>query len=139
VEVQALVVPTKMAFPRRIAQGIDSKRFELLLAVLTRRCGLRLNDFDCYLNISGGVSIKNDPSADLAICLAVASSYLDKSLPAKTVAIGEVGLLGDVRSVVSEERRLKEAKRLGYSNIITTKKSRDKKQFEIDIFCDTSF
>ena len=121
VEIQALVVPTKMAFPRRVAQGIDSKKFELLLAVLTRRCGLPLNDYDCYISVSGGITLRNDPSADLAVCLAVASAYFDKALPERTVAIGEIDLLGSIREVVAQEKRIKEAKRLGYINSITSK------------------
>jgi DNA repair protein RadA/Sms len=120
VEIQALVVPTKMAFPRRVAQGIDAKRYELLLAVLTRRCGLSLNEYDCYANVSGGISLSKDPSADLAICLATASAYFDKQLPKKSVAIGEVGLLGDIRPVMAQEKRVKEAKRLGYNSTIST-------------------
>ena len=121
VEIQALVVSTKMAFPRRVAQGIDSKKFELLLAVLTRRCGLPLNDYDCYISVSGGITLRNDPSADLAVCLAVASAYFDKALPERTVAIGEIDLLGSIREVVAQEKRIKEAKRLGYINSITSK------------------
>ena len=119
VEIQSLVVPTKLAIPRRVAQGIDPKRFELLLAVLTRRAGLPLYDNDCFVNVAGGISIKGDPSADLAICLSVASSYLDKALPKGSVAVGEVGLLGDIRQVVAQEKRIKEAKRLGYKNTIS--------------------
>lgn len=121
VEIQSLVVPTKLAIPRRVAQGIDPRRFELLLAVLTRRAGLPLYDNDCFVNVAGGISIKGDPSADLAVCLSVASSFLDKSLPKRTVSTGEVGLLGDIRQVVAQEKRTKEAKRLGYSNVITSK------------------
>ncbi len=121
VEIQCLVVPTKLAIPRRVAQGIDPKRFELLLAVLTRRAGLPLYDNDCFVNVAGGISIKGDPSADLGICLSVASAYLDKSLPKGSVAIGEVGLLGDIRTVVAQEKRIKEAKRLGNKVIITNK------------------
>lgn len=120
VEIQTLVVPSKLAIPRRVAQGFDFKRFELLLAVLTRRCGLPLYENDCYLNIAGGLSIK-DPSADLAICLSVASSYFDKPLPKGAFVIGEVGLLGEVREVVAEEKRVKEAGRLGFNIPITSK------------------
>jgi len=121
VEVQALVVPSKMAFPKRIAQGVDNRRFELLLAVVTRRLGLPLYEYDCYLNVVGGILIKGDPSADLAICLAVASAFYEKPLPEKLLAIGEVGLLGEVREVQSQEKRIKEAKRLGFSKIVTSK------------------
>jgi len=121
VEVQALVVPTKMPFPKRIAQGIDSKRFEILLAILQRRANLPLYEYDCYINIAGGISIKNDPSADLAVCFAIASAFYDKAISVKCLALGEVGLLGDIRNVTSQEKRIKEAKRLGYTDTATSK------------------
>jgi len=114
VEIQALVVPTKMAFPRRVAQGIDSKRLELLIAVLTRRCGIPLSDADVFVNVAGGLKV-TEPASDLAICLAVASSYFDKPISGKTIAIGEVGLLGELREVVAQDKRIKEAKRMGFS------------------------
>jgi len=120
-EIQSLIVPTKLVFPRRIAQGIDSKRLEVLLAVLQRRCGLPLYEYDCFVNVAGGISIKNDPSADLAICLAIASAFYDKPIKKNTIAIGEVGLLGDVRGVVAQDKRVKEAKRIGYSRVISSK------------------
>jgi DNA repair protein RadA/Sms len=120
IEVQSLVVPTKLPIPRRVAQGVDQKRFELLLAVLTRRAGLPSYEYDCFVNVAGGISIKGDPSADLAICLSVASSFLDKPLKTGSVAIGEVGLLGDIRQVVAQEKRIREARRLGYRNIISS-------------------
>lgn len=123
VEIQALVVPTKLAFAKRIAHGIDSKRFELLLAVLSRRCGLPLYEFDCFLNIAGGITIYGDPSADLAISLAVASAYFDKSLDKKLVALGEIGLLGEIRKVIGQEKRVKEARRLGFRKIVSSKEA----------------
>ena len=123
VEIQSLVVSTKLPIPRRIGQGIDSKKLELLLAVLTRRCNLPLYEYDCFLNVAGGISIRNDPSTDLAICLSVASSYFDRPLEARSVALGEVGLLGDIREVIAQEKRIKEAKRLGYRNVITNKEA----------------
>jgi DNA repair protein RadA/Sms len=121
IEVQSLVVPTKMAFPKRVAQGVDVKRLELLLAVLTRRCGLPFYEQDVFVNIAGGISIKNDPSIDLAITLSCASSFFDKAVPSGTLVIGEVGLLGDVRQVIAQEKRIKEAKRLGYPKSISSK------------------
>lgn len=124
VEVQSLVVPTKLAFPKRISQGMDLTRIELMLAVLIRRCGLPLYEHDCFVNITGGISLRGDPSADLATCLSIASSYFDKPLPKSTVAIGEVGLLGDIREVSGEEKRIKEAKKLGFKNVITSKSVR---------------
>lgn len=119
VEIQALVVPTKLAIPRRVAQGIDSRRLEMLLAVLTRRCGLPMYDMDVFVNIAGGLKV-TEPATDLAICLAVASSYFDKAISSKTIALGEVGLLGEIREVVAQEKRLKEAKRMGFTEAVSS-------------------
>lgn len=123
VEIQALVVPTKMAFAKRVAQGIDSRRLELLLAVLIRRCGLPLYDYDVFVNCAGGMKI-TEPGADLAICLAIASAYYDKPISGKVMALGEVGLLGEIREVIAQEKRIKEAKRLGFTLIISSKEDR---------------
>lgn len=123
VEIQALIVPTKLVIPRRVAQGIDSRRLELLLAVLTRRCGLPLYDSDVFVNIAGGLKV-TEPASDLAICLAVASSYFDKPVSGKVIAVGEVGLLGEVREVVAQDKRLKEAKRMGFTVAISSKEAK---------------
>jgi DNA repair protein RadA/Sms len=120
VEIQALVVGSKMAFPKRVAQGVDSRRLELILAVLIRRCSLPLYDFDVFVNVAGGIKVE-EPGADLAIALAIASAYFDKPISAKTVAVGEIGLLGEIREVVSQEKRVKEAKRIGFSEPATSK------------------
>jgi DNA repair protein RadA/Sms len=122
VEIQSLVVPTKLPFPRRVAQGIDPKRLELLIAVLTRRCGIPLYEQDVFVNVAGGVNAK-DPSSDLAVCMCIASSFYDKSLPSSSIAVGEIGLLGDIRQVVAQEKRVKEAKRLGFKIAITNEKT----------------
>src|SRR3990172_2877665 len=118
VEIQALVVSSRLPFPKRVAQGVDSKRLELLLAVLIRRCGLPLFEYDVFVNVAGGIKV-TEPASDLAICLAIASSFFDKVLPKDTLALGEVGLLGEVREVVAQEKRTKEGKRLGFGNPIT--------------------
>lgn len=123
VEIQALVVPTKLVIPRRVAQGIDSRRLELLLAVLTRRCGLPLYEHDVFVNVAGGLKI-TEPASDLAICLAVASSYFDKPISGKTIAVGEVGLLGEIREVVAQDKRIKEAKRMGFTLPISSKEAK---------------
>jgi DNA repair protein RadA/Sms len=123
VEIQALVVPTKLAIPRRVAQGIDSRRLELLLAVLTRRCGLPVYDYDVFVNVAGGLKV-TEPASDLAICLAVASSYFDKPISNKTIAVGEVGLLGEIREVVAQDKRIKEARRMGFTFPVTSKESK---------------
>ncbi len=122
VEIQALVVSTKLAIPRRVAQGIDSKRLELLLAVLTRRCGLPLYDFDVFVNIAGGMKV-SETAADLACCIAIASAYFDKPVSNKVIALGEVGLLGEIREVIAQEKRIKEARRLGFTQAIGSKES----------------
>lgn len=120
VEIQSLLVPNKSGFAKRVAQGVDPKKIELLIAVLQRRCGLSLYDWDCFVNVAGGISLRGDPSIDLAICLSIASSYFDRPISSGSVAIGEVGLLGDIRKVRFQEKREKEAKRLGYKNVITS-------------------
>jgi DNA repair protein RadA/Sms len=123
VEIQALVVPTKLMIPRRVAQGIDSRRLELLLAVLTRRCGLPLYEFDVFVNIAGGLKV-TEPATDLAICLSIASAYFDKPVSGKVIAVGEVGLLGEIREVVAQEKRLKEARRMGFTLPISSKEAK---------------
>ncbi len=113
VEIQALVVPTQLAIPRRIATGVDMARLQMLVAVLTRRANLHLEGVDIFVNVTGGVKLA-DRGTDLAICLAIASSFLNKSVAADVAAVGEVGLLGEVRKVGGLEKRVKEAKKLGY-------------------------
>jgi DNA repair protein RadA/Sms len=120
VEIQSLLTNSNLAYPRRTAQGVDAKRLELLVAVLTKRCGLALYEKDIFVNVAGGISVK-EPALDLAICLSIISSYFDKSMPTGSVAIGEVGLLGEVRSVVAQEKRIKEARRLGFKEIVSNK------------------
>jgi len=117
VEIQSLTMRSRLAFPKRTVQGADVRKVELLLAILTRRAGLRLDERDVFVNVVGGIKIK-EPAADLALGLSLASAYFDKPLPKKLVAIGELGLLGEVRAVASQEKRLKEAKRLGYPEVL---------------------
>jgi len=113
VEIQALTTPSAAAIPRRIATGVDFARMQTLVAVLSARAGLRLSDVDIFVNVTGGIRLA-DRGVDLAICLAVASAFLNRSLPAEVAAVGEVGLLGEVRKVAGLDRRVKEAKKLGY-------------------------
>lgn len=117
VEVQGLVVSSRLPMPRRVATGIDYKRLELLLAVLQKHCKLPLGTMDVFVNIAGGLKL-SDPAADLGICLAIFSSFKNISL-SNTVAISEVGLLGELRSVASLDKRIKEAQKLGFKNIIS--------------------
>ncbi len=112
VEIQSLVVPTKMPIPRRVASGVDPKRVDVILAVLTKHVRLPLYDHDVFVNVVGGISVK-EPGADLAIALSLASSVLGKALPEGSIAIGEVGLLGEIRPVLRENERMKQAKRQG--------------------------
>lgn len=123
VEIQSLVIPTKLAYPRRVAQGIDSRRLELLLAVLSRRCRVPIYEYDVFVNVVGGISIK-EPAADLAICLSLVSAYFDKPLPKKIVSMGEVGLLGEIRPITLEKQREKESLRLGFKSVISGKKEK---------------
>lgn len=117
VEIQALVVFSKLPMPRRVASGFDYKRLELLLAVLQKHARLPVDTMDVFVNVAGGLKLQ-DPAADLGICLAIFSSLKNVSLK-KVVAVGEVGLLGELRSVSSLEKRTKEAKKLGFTKIVT--------------------
>ncbi len=117
VEIQALVVPTQLAVPRRIGTGVDPRRLQLLTAVLTKRARLPLGNMDVYVNVAGGLNLK-EPAADLGICLAIASSCKNKALGGSTAAFGEVGLLGEIRKVSFSDKRIQEAKKLGYSKVI---------------------
>lgn len=118
VEIQSLVVANKSGFVKRIAQGIDPRKIELLIAVLQRRCNIPLWESDVFVNVAGGINIKNDPSVDLAVCLSIVSAYFDKALPKNMAAIGEVGLLGDVRAVKMQDKRERETKRLGFDSLV---------------------
>jgi DNA repair protein RadA/Sms len=115
-EVQALVVESELPVPRRVAQGVDVRRVMILLGVLQKYARLPIGNKDVFIKVTGGLTIK-EPAVDLAICLAVASSAMGKALPKNAVAIGEVGLLGEIRSVSWSEKRVKEARKLGYSQI----------------------
>ena len=121
IEVQALSVPSRLAFPRRVAQGIPDKRLELLLAVLTRHGTINTDKYDIFVNVVGGLKI-SETASDLAICLAIASSIKGIALKS-TVAIAEVGLLGETKVVTNLEKRISEAQKFGYKNIITMKEA----------------
>lgn len=119
VEIQALVVCSKLSMPRRVAIGIDYKRLELLIAVLQKRCRLPLDTMDVFVNVAGGLKI-SDPACDAGICAALYSS-LKNIKSGRTVFLGEVGLLGELRPVPLMEKRIKEAQKLGFKNIISPK------------------
>ena len=116
-EVQALVVPSAYGNPRRTSNGFDYNRAVLLLAVLEKRGGLMINSCDAYLNVIGGLWV-NEPAADLAAIIALASSFRDKQVPSDLAAIGEVGLTGELRSVNSLSQRLSEVRRLGFTKCL---------------------
>ncbi|MCX6791770.1 MAG: DNA repair protein RadA [Candidatus Gottesmanbacteria bacterium] len=127
VEIQALAVPSQLAMPRRVANGIDYNRLQLLVAILQKRLSIPLGSFDVFVNVSGGMKIE-EPAADLAVALAILSSFKNKPLDPKTAVFGEVGLLGEVRSIGSDERRTKEARRLGFTTICSPKTVHNLKQ-----------
>ena len=113
-EVQALLAPCAGARPMRSSNGFDYNRASMLLAVLEKRGSLKVSQCDAYLNIIGGLTL-DEPAADLAAVVAIASSYLDKPVPSTMAAIGEVGLSGEIRSITHMEQRLSEVKRLGFT------------------------
>ncbi|WP_243089632.1 DNA repair protein RadA [Thermus neutrinimicus] len=116
-EVQALAAKTPFPAPRRVVQGLDPRRVDMALAVLERRLGLPLGALDIYVNLAGGLRVL-DPGLDLAVALAVYSAVVGKALPPDLAMVGEVGLLGEVRSVMGLERRLREGERAGFSRIL---------------------
>jgi len=116
-EIQALVASSSYGNPRRTSNGFDYNRAAMLLAVLEKRGGLKVSNCDTYLNIIGGLSL-DEPAADLAAVIAVASSYLDRPVPRDLLAIGEVGLTGELRSVNQMEQRISEAQRLGFKRCL---------------------
>lgn len=116
-EVQALVCKTNFNMPRRTAAGTDYNRVNLLLAVLEKRLGIQLSFCDAYINVAGGVRI-NEPALDLAVVLAVLSSYQNRAVPERTIVFGEVGLTGEVRAVSMAPQRVAEAQKLGYAQCI---------------------
>ena len=120
VEVQALVTPASYGTPQRTANGFDARRLQLLLAVLEKREGLRVSQQDVFLNIAGGVRL-DEPAVDLAVALAVASSFRDVPADSSTVVAGEVGLGGEIRAVSRVEQRLAEARHLGFEQVLLPK------------------
>ena len=124
-EVQALVVPSSFGNPRRTSNGFDYNRAMLMLAVLEKRGGLLMGGCDAYINVIGGLTL-DEPAADLALMIALASSFRDRSVPNNLVAIGEVGLTGELRSVSSLGQRLSEVHRLGFTKCIVPSRSSSK-------------
>ena len=117
IEVQALVTPTSFGLARRTGIGVEFNRLVLLLAVLEKRAGLPLSNQDAYVNIVSGIKV-DEPAADLGIALAIASSYKNIPISKELIAVGEVGLTGEIRSVNQIEKRVKEADRMGFAKIL---------------------
>lgn len=118
IEIQALVTPTTIPVPRRVAKGINSSRLQLICAILTKHLNLKLGDKDVFVNVTGGINV-NEPGADLGIALAIISSAKNIALPEQSVCFGELGLLGEIRKVTFQEKREKEANKLGYTKILS--------------------
>lgn len=116
-EIQALVCKTNFGMPRRTAAGLDYNRVNLLMAVLEKRLGMPLSNYDAYVNIAGGIRL-NEPAADLGIVLAIASSYKNRPIAEDVIVFGEVGLSGEVRAVTMPEQRVAEAKKLGFKTCV---------------------
>ncbi len=120
VEIQALVNPTSLNIPRRVAQGISTNRLIMISAIINRRLGIPLSNYDVFVNVTGGLTIK-EPAADLAVALSIISAFKQKPLPKNLALFGEIGLLGEVRPVPFAKQRQTEAKRLGLTQSLTTK------------------
>lgn len=131
-EVQALVSPTPFPAPRRTSNGIDYNRLNLILAVLEKRLGLRFSANDAYINVIGGLRI-DEPASDLAVAMALISSLRDKVVPDNLIAIGELGLSGEVRAVASLEQRVREAARLGFTRAVVPARNLEKRKLDIGI------
>ena len=124
-EVQALVSKSSFNVPRRTADGFDYNRSALLLAVAEKRTGMKLSMFDAYINVIGGLSL-DEPAADLPVVLALASSYMDQPIDNGLVAIGEVGLTGEIRAVSNLGKRLSEVARLGFTKCVIPQNGSEK-------------
>lgn len=122
IEIQALVCHTNLPMPRRTTAGTDFNRVNLLLAVLEKRAGMQMSSCDVYVNIAGGIRM-TEPAIDLGLILALVSSYKDIAIDEKTIAFGEVGLSGEIRSVNMAQQRVQEAKKMGFETVLMPKVS----------------
>ncbi|MCA9730255.1 MAG: DNA repair protein RadA, partial [Candidatus Eisenbacteria bacterium] len=116
-EIQSLVNPTRYGIPQRLTTGFDGKRLEIILAVLAKRAGIDFSQHDVFVNVAGGLRVV-EPGVDLGVCLAVASSRKDLPPQPDTIALGEIGLGGELRRIAHPERRITEAARLGYQRVL---------------------
>lgn len=120
VEIQALTNTTSLSYPRRVASGFDANRLQLLLAIMQKNLNVNLSNQDVYVNVAGGFKI-TERAADLPVVMAILSSFYGVATPAGSIAFGEVGLLGEVRNVSQLEKRSKEAKKLGFTKLMSSK------------------
>jgi len=118
VEIQSLIVSSQLAIPRRVVNGVDFNRLQVIIAILQKRLNLPLGNFDVFVNVSGGLKLK-EPAVDLPIALSLISAFKNKPLPDTLASFGELGLLGEIRRVQGEEQRIKEAKRLGFTATVS--------------------
>jgi DNA repair protein RadA/Sms len=120
VEIQALTVPSGYGYPKRTTVGYDPNRLNIIIAVLQRRVGLKIESTDIYINVVGGIKVQ-DPGADLAVALAITSAFYNRVINREYILVGEIGLLGEIRPVTKQVDRLKEAKRLGFTKAVLAK------------------
>ena len=125
--IEALAVSSHLAFPKRVGKGIDGKRLEVVLAILKKHLKLHIDSFDIYVNVSGGLTIR-DPLADLGVAAAVYSALKDYTFPARSLFLGEVGLLGAIRASRDIDSIIKEAKRMGFTAFYTPRELRHIRQ-----------
>lgn len=121
IEIQALTTHSYYNVPRRVANGVDFNRLNMVLAVLEKRCNLSLGSQDIYVNVIGGIKV-DEPAVDLAVAMAIVSNYKNIVIDSNTVFIGEVGLTGEIRGINNIEKRVKEITKMGYNNIVGNKK-----------------
>ncbi len=136
IEIQALISHTAFGVPRRVATGIDYNRVVLMMAVLEKKLGIQTQSMDCYINITGGIQMK-EPAVDLGIICAITSSFREQPIDSKTIVMGEVGLTGELRTISFVEKRLKEASKLGFEKAIIPKhnlKGLKLENIDIEIF-----
>lgn len=130
-EVQALTTHSYYNMPRRVPNGIDLNRLNMLIAVLEKRCKLNLSSQDIYVNVIGGMKV-DEPAVDLSVAMAIVSSYKNITIDPKTVFLGEIGLTGEIRNITNFEKRIKEISKLGYNTIYTNKKQIESLKEKVD-------
>jgi DNA repair protein RadA/Sms len=131
-EVQALVTPTNYGIPQRTSTGFDARRLQMLLAVLEKRSGLRVGQYDVFVNVAGGVRV-DEPAVDLGTALAIVSSLRDIPVDPTGVVVGEVGLGGEIRTINQIEKRITESNKLGFKRIIIQKGNLKNQQINGDM------